>query len=303
MEPTEPREPHPQILPANTRLHPLWRFLLFLFLFFFSLLVVSGIASIFIHEFSLAAEVGMMAATTALSTWLTMRFLERRPFLSVGLLLRQESLAEIGFGLGGGILLVVGVTLVEWGTGAIRFQSSEVPLSAGLAHLPTVTVLLLVGASAEEVLFRGYPFQRLVEASNGLLAMAVTSVVFGFLHARNPHATDLSVVNTVLAGVMFSLAYLRTRALWLPIGLHFSWNWTLLVLGHPVSGLEVARMPWEVLPISDQVWLHGGAYGPEGGAVATVALAAGALYLGIGMRKPSLPSGRGGVSSPPRNSP
>ena len=303
MEPHKPHEPHRQELPAESRFHPGWRLLLFLILFFFSLLAVSGIASLFLHEFSVAGEVGMLAATTALATWLATRFLERRSFLTVGLAMQRKSLAEIGFGVGGGILLVLGVTLVEWGIGAIRFQSSGVPLAAGLAHLPAVTLLLLVGASAEEVLFRGYPFQRLVEASNPFLAVAITSAIFGFLHARNPHATDLSVLNTVLAGVLFSLAYLRTRALWLPIGLHFSWNWTLLVFGHPVSGLVVARMPWKVLPASDQFWLHGGAYGPEASAVATVALAAGTLYLGIGMRKTTQHSRLGEVPPPPSNSP
>lgn len=295
-------EPKHQALPPDTRRHPGWRLLLFLFLFLFSLLVIGGIASTFIQQISVASEAAMLAATTAVSTWLAMRFLERQPFLSIGLVMRRESPAEIGFGVGGGILLVGGVTLVEWGAGAIRFQASEVPLATALVHLPTVTVLLIVAAATEEVLFRGYPFQRLLEASNGFLAVAVSSVVFGLLHARNPHATDLSVVNTMLAGVMLALAYLRTRALWLPIGLHLSWNWTLLVLGYPVSGLEVARMPWEVLPLSDQVWLHGGAYGPEGGAVATVALTAGALYLGLGMRKSALPSGTGGLPSPPSDS-
>jgi hypothetical protein len=140
--------------------------------------------------------------------------------------------------------------------------------------------LLVLGASYEEVLFRGYAFQRIIEGTNGTVAIAVSSLVFGLLHISNPHATRLSTLNTILAGVLLGLAYVRTRALWLPIGFHFGWNWMLAVLGHPVSGLEVAELPWRVAPAAEPVWLHGGSYGPEGGIVATGALVLGSIYLG-----------------------
>jgi len=86
---------------------------------------------------------------------------------------------------------------------------------------------MLLAAVFEEVAFRGYAFQRMVDAAGPIVAAAVFSGLFGALHLSNPSATPLSTANTALAGVLFSLAYLKTRGLWLPIGLHWAWNFTM----------------------------------------------------------------------------
>ena len=280
---------HYFLLPDG-RLRAGWRLAIFVVFFLIALVAAGLAASLFVREPSVALEVGVLAATTGAATWLMMRFLEHQSVLSIGLVLRQKSFAEVRSGLGGGIALVGGVTVVEWGIGAIRFDGSGTTPAAALPYVVAMTALLSISAMTEEVLFRGYAFQRLVEGSGGPVAVAISSLVFGGLHAGNPHATRLSILNTMLAGALLALAYLKTRALWLPIGFHFSWNWTLLVLGHPVSGLEVAPMPWRATPASELIWLHGGSYGPEGGVVATAALFVGILYLVGQMKLLSPPS-------------
>ena len=269
------------LLPDG-RLRAGWRAGLFVVLYVVALLVVGLAASILIHAQSVALEVGILATTTGGSTWLMLRWMERRPFVSIGFVWRHKSPGEIGWGFAAGVGLVGALTAVEWGSGAIRYESAG-DAGTGLVAFAVVTVILVISATTEETLFRGYAFQRLLEGSNGAVAVAVSSVVFGYLHARNPHATQLSILNTVLAGVLLGLAYWKTRALWLPIGFHFGWNWALLVFGHPVSGLVVAEMPWHAVPASGLIWVHGGSYGPEGGIVATAALGGGILYL---LRKP-----------------
>ena len=277
------------LLP-DSRLRAGWRMALFVVLFIAGLFTVSLSASIFVHAQSVTLEVGVLAATTGGSTWLLLRWMERQPLVSIGFVWRRESWAEIRTGYGVGVALVAGLTAVEWGIGAIRFESAGAA-GTGLAAFAAVTVILVISATTEETLFRGYAFQRLIEGSNGAVAVAVSSVVFGWLHATNPHATRLSILNTILAGVLLGLAYLKTRALWLPVGFHFGWNWALLALGHPVSGLVVAEMPWHAVPASGLIWLHGGSYGPEGGIVATTALVGGTLYL-LRRAGTSLPSAR-----------
>jgi hypothetical protein len=139
--------------------------------------------------------------------------------------------------------------------------------------------MFLVAAAMEEILFRGYGFQRLVEAVGAVGAVALMSAFFGFMHIENPSATILSTVNTVLAGVLFSVAYLRTRALWLPIATHWAWNFFQgQVFSLPVSGIRVPRPLFEVR-IPGPSWLTGGAYGPEGGLVVTAVALAGILWL------------------------
>lgn len=265
------------LLPEG-RLRAGWRLALFVVVFVGAEFVVSFLAAFTGQVWSVAVQVMITAGATGSSTWLLLRWMEHEPFVAVGLRWKRRTPFEISQGFGVAILLAGGVTAVEWGMGAIRFESR----SGGGDESLAVTLLLLsgllaLGAVTEEVLFRGYAFQRLVEGSNGTVAILVSSVVFGALHVANPSATRLSTLNTVLAGVLLAIAYLESRALWWPIGFHFGWNWTLAVLGHPVSGLDVAQLPWQVTIVSEPVWVHGGNYGPEGGVVATVALVVGTI--------------------------
>ncbi len=136
-------------------------------------------------------------------------------------------------------------------------------------------VILAAGAAMEEVMFRGYPFQRLVESAGPVAATVVLSGLFGLAHLTNPNASIWGVANTAAVGVLFCLAYLRTRSLWMPIGIHFAWNTSLgLVFGLPVSGLRgfsvIVRSKAE-----GPLWLTGGAYGIEASAVGTVVISLG----------------------------
>jgi len=112
-------------------------------------------------------------------------------------------------------------------------------------------------------MFRGYPFQRLVEAIGSGGAILIFSMLFGFVHWMNPGANPWGLLNTVLIGVVLSVAYLRTRALWLPWGLHFAWNTTLgLVFGLPVSGIRMFNVFVHTTAVGPE-WLTGGTYGLE----------------------------------------
>jgi membrane protease YdiL (CAAX protease family) len=98
-------------------------------------------------------------------------------------------------------------------------------------------------------------------------------VPFALLHWQNPGATVVSTANTALAGVWLAVAYLRTRSLWFPLGIHWSWN---LVQG-PVLGLAVSGQNFSshtLLHATDlgPAWLTGGRYGIEGGVACTIAL-------------------------------
>jgi hypothetical protein len=130
-------------------------------------------------------------------------------------------------------------------------------------------VLLTVAATNEELLFRGYPFQRLVESWGAPIAVVAISGLFGLGHASNPNATWFTVANTILAGIWLAQAYLKTRALWYPIGLHFSWNFIMAyVYSLPVSGIVLSS---QLLTAKDHgpQWLTGGDYGPEGSILCT----------------------------------
>ncbi len=162
---------------------------------------------------------------------------------------------------------------------------------AGKLHLqfwfmPRAWMLLVVNlatlaaaALAEEVAFRGYPFRRLIEAAGPTTATILFSLFFGLLHMMNPEATWASTLTTILAGVLLSVAWLRTHGLWLGWGLHFAWNASMGVLfGLPVSGLTRFSSVVETTA-SGPAWLTGRFYGPEGSAVAIVVILIGLIVL------------------------
>ena len=119
-------------------------------------------------------------------------------------------------------------------------------------------------------------------------AALLMSVAFGVLHAWNPHADWLSTVNIGLAGFQLAVAFFSAGGMALAWGVHFGWNAGLaLLFDAPVSGQAFDVPVLEYTP-GRHAWLDGGAFGPEGGIVATVALLVGtAVILGPRWRRPS----------------
>jgi membrane protease YdiL (CAAX protease family) len=117
-------------------------------------------------------------------------------------------------------------------------------------------------------MFRGFPLQILSEGIGTWPAVAVLSAFFGLIHMNNPNATLLGTTNTILAGVLLSLAYVKARSLWLPYAIHVGWNAGVgFILGLPLSGLDLASLWTTGVAGSDTIL--GGSYGPEGGLLTT----------------------------------
>jgi membrane protease YdiL (CAAX protease family) len=135
--------------------------------------------------------------------------------------------------------------------------------------------IFILAAAAEEAMFRGYPLQTMARAKLSWLAIVLTSVIFSAGHLDNPNVVrGFTFVNTALAGVWLALAYLRTRSLWFPLGVHWAWNWVMgALLGLPVSGIDhLTPNPLVRAVAVGPAWLTGGTYGIEGGAACTLAL-------------------------------
>jgi hypothetical protein len=161
----------------------------------------------------------------------------------------------------GGVVYTVNLTPAAWGWFAVNL------------------LVLLISALQEETAYRGYPFQRLVDAMNPLGASLVMALLFGLGHIRNPGATTTSFLVTCLSAMIFATAYLRTRALWLAWGVHFGWNATLgLLFGLPVSGISIFStvLGGEAM---GPTWLTGGQYGIEGSWLGVVVMIAGLVVV------------------------
>ena len=143
------------------------------------------------------------------------------------------------------------------------------------------TLALAPAALSEEVMFRGVPLVLLAAVAGRATALVfVSGVTFALFHWLNPDVTPLAIGNIALAGLFLGVAFYAPGGLWTAFGAHLGWNATLAALDAPVSGLPF-RIPLLDYHAGEPVWLSGGRFGPEGGLVATLALA---LAIAVAVR-------------------
>ena len=208
------------------------------------------------------------------------RLFEGLPWRSLGLTLHAGWLRDLLLGCAIGFVALAVAVGIATAAGGLRFSLGGSVLGM-IRSLGGFAVLLFVAALAEEALFRGYPLQTLTRARLALLALILTSVPFGMAHLSNPNVIPVATfANTALAGIWLGVAYLRTRSLWFPLGVHWAWNWALGgVFGLPISGKNLISHPLLQGEDVGPAWLTGGAYGIEGGVACTIALVIFTLFI------------------------
>lgn len=138
-------------------------------------------------------------------------------------------------------------------------------------------IVLVIVAWNEELMSRGYHLQTIASGINLLWGLIISSTIFGILHLANPHATWISVLGILFAGLFLGYAYIKTGQLWLSIGLHLGWNFFEgVVFGFPVSGLDFYHLI-HINVSGPELWT-GGAFGPEAGLIILPAIGLG-TYL------------------------
>jgi membrane protease YdiL (CAAX protease family) len=254
-------------------------------------LVVMGVVLLAAY---VAAQVGMIIVGKHVSTALITLAVALIPTLAllalyVGLvrLFERRAATELAVGPGVGwaglgvligLVLFVATYLVLLGLGVASWQGV-----VGVSGLAPAAAATLVTAVGEELVFRGVVFRVLEDSLGTLLALALSAALFGLLHAGNPGATPVSTAAIALeAGVLLGAAYSASRNLWLPIGLHFGWNFTEGgVFGATVSGHGSHGLVSAPLSAKAPILLSGGAFGPEASAVAVAVCLAASLVLAV----------------------
>jgi membrane protease YdiL (CAAX protease family) len=224
----------------------------------------------------------LFMATALGAGYLCARVLEDLPWRSLGLTFRTRWFRDLVIGSLVGFLSLSLAVLIATAAGGLSFSISGRDMIWPIVRtVGGSAVLFLIAALAEESLFRGYPLQTLSRAHLAWLGVLLTSVPFALAHLFNPNVVrGVTFANTALAGIWLAIAYLRTRTLWFPLGVHWSWNWALgSIFGLPVSGLTLISHP--VIQGKDlgPAWLTGGSYGIEGGAACTVVLVLSSIFL------------------------
>ena len=196
----------------------------------------------------------LMVLPYVLAYWVLVRLIERRPVSELG----WRKLPHLLLGLLAALLLFGLLTLQLWSAGAYSIT--------GVGDAPLWSLFLLTAVMpgiTEEIVSRGILFRLTEEGLGTWVALVVSALFFGFMHAGNPGATAWSsVAISIEAGLLFGLLYHVTRSLWWCIGLHAGWNFVQgAVFGIPVSGIAVDGLLDSQLQGPD--WLDGGGFGAE----------------------------------------
>lgn len=276
--------------PEEHRLRAGWRLLLF-----GVLLLLTAIPAAFVREADSGTLYTRLAASQVLwmgllfaATAFLARFVDHRPFSDFGLMRGPSWGLNLIFGVVLGAAMMGLVFGVELAAGWIRIKPASARWASEFhaADLLYQVVLFLAVAVGEELTSRGYLLKNLAEGLNrgtGPSAAATLgaglfgALMFGLMHVGNESASFLTSLNIATGGVFLGLGFLWTRSLAIPMGAHFSWNFFQgPIFGFPVSGENVGQTVLDIAQ-GGPVVVTGGAFGPEGGLLSTVATA-----LGIG---------------------
>ena len=259
---------------SHSRLRSGWRILIFLMvsfppLYYLTLLFWDELLIRYFIIFWLLLILSFIAA----------RYLDRRPIGTVGYLLHSRWLKEYVQGMLIGVIAVSLIFFFEMILDYLEVSLNQITLSL-LFNIFVISLFTTLFQSAfEELFFRGYIFQNLIEATNPFIATILLSALFGLGHPLTPNASWIVAINLTAFGAMHALGYLRTKSLFLPSGLHFGWNFFMRnIYSLPVSG-TASSSTLLIVKESGTEWITGGKYGPEAGVPALLLIIACSFFI------------------------
>jgi len=250
--------------------HPLARMLAASLAIFLAMAISFAVTEALLPKEMLIAWPNVAAALAcALGYWAYVKRVERRDVTELS---SAGALTEWTRGAALGVLLGLLTLAPLWGIGVYRIEG----LGDSFPLLKQIPEMLLVSVM-EELLMRGVVFRIAQQAWGTRRALALTTILFVVAHLPG----DISVMGmlvTAAASLAFTAAYLFSERLWLPIGMHFAWNYLFsAVFSVPVSGHEAEG--WLHGSMSGPDWLSGGAYGIEASAMALLVWSVAAALL------------------------
>jgi hypothetical protein len=185
-----------------------------------------------------------------------------------------------------GVLIGVGLFCAVYAIYAVMGVASFHGVN-GFNGVGGVLLVAILAGVGEEVLFRGVVFRVLEESAGTLAALILSAGLFGLMHAGNHGATTFSTVAVALeAGGMLAAAYIWSRSLWLPIGIHLAWNFTQGgIFSQAISGGAATGLLNFPLSATADPLITGGAFGPEASIVSLgVCVSLGVAFLVLAVR-------------------
>ena len=205
--------------------------------------------------------------------YIFVHFIERRKMAELSL---SGAAYEIAWGIVIGVLFSGSVMGILWLTGSYKVLGAN-----SVSVLLSPLFFAVSSAVFEEILFRGVLFRMIEQSFGSWIALVISAAIFGGLHLINKNATIVGVTAIMLqAGFTMGAAFILTRRLWLPIGIHFAWNFTQVgVFASAVSGNEAVQ-GFLRSTLMGPDWITGGMFGIEASMVTVVlGLMVGVFFL------------------------
>jgi len=275
------------VSPDEPRLRAGWRLLIqtIMFILFGSIIfIVASFLGLDSGEAPASLILQQLLSFIAVtgSVYIARRWLDKKSFESLGLKLDQQALVDVFIGIGIAFVQMGFIYILMFGLNWLTFEGFAWefdPINVVITGILTFFVVFLFVGWNEELLSRGYHLQTIASGTNLFWGVIISSAVFGALHLGNPSATWVSTAGIFFAGIYLAYGYIRTKQLWLPIGLHIGWNFFEgVVFGFPVSGLDIYALT-RIQVTGPEIWT-GGPFGPEAGLIVlpSLLLGAGLIY-------------------------
>ncbi len=272
---------------VEKRLKAGWRILIFFMIFvgialglmsYIRILLGSIKKSELLHDYSVIVVI-ILAFSATITVPIVRKLLDKKSFVSLGLKFNLTAIKDIIFGflLSGLMAGIIFLFMLVFGL----IEVTDFNFGYSLGHtensfnfvefMSVITIgsllilfleMFLVGWW-EELVFRGYLLQNMIEGLSFKAAIIISCLLYGLLHAMNPNATLISSIIIVLFGFLRIYGYILTKMLWLSIGMHIGWNFFQgPIFGYAASGHEKASLISQTAVGPN--WLSGGSFGPEG---------------------------------------
>jgi uncharacterized protein len=225
----------------------------------------------------------IMAIILLVVLWFSSRAIDKRPYVEYGFELNTNWFVEFAAGNLMAALAMGGIVLTLAVSGHTTLAGSNISLIGldGLSALFTALVLMTAVSIWEEAYFRSYLITNLQEGiytqwigSTGavILAVLLSSILFGIAHTTNPHASWMAVINITIAGIVLAYPYIVTGSIAISVGMHLSWNYFQgMVFGLPVSGMQMEESILAAEVKGPEI-ITGADFGPEGGIIGFLGL-------------------------------
>ena len=161
-------------------------------------------------------------------------------------------------------------------------------LNFNLGHQLSWLSIFLLAAVIEEIIARGIVFRLITDKWNVVAGLVVSSIIFGFVHLFNPNTTALSCLRiAITGGWLCGIAYAYHRTLWVPIGIHWAWNYIQSnIFKHSVPGSALNSPPILILVSKEVKFPAGIEFDTEVSIISTaIGVAISAVYTILYFKK------------------